>query len=63
MFQGLHQDKVMVVVIWTGFGLLVNLLLIPLLEKVEGLKYLRFSAFLLVVIYPAFLFVRNPKRK
>ena len=32
------------VVIWTGFGLLGGLMLIPLLERIRGLTYLRVSA-------------------
>ena len=34
----------MAVAVWTGLGLLGNLLLIPLLERVRGLSYLRLSA-------------------
>ena len=43
------------VAVWTGLGLLGNLLLIPLLERVRGLRYLRLSAVVELVLFPAFL--------
>jgi FSR family fosmidomycin resistance protein-like MFS transporter len=45
------------VVIWTGAGLVGDFLLIPMLEKVRGLDYLRVSALLVLVTFPAFLLV------
>jgi len=45
------------VAVWTGVGLLGNLLLIPLLERVRGLRYLRLSAVVELVLFPAFLLV------
>ena len=45
------------VAVWTGFGLLGDFLLIPLLRYVPGLVYLRVSAVLELIIYPAFLLV------
>jgi len=45
------------VAVWTGLGLLGNLLLIPLLERVRGLRYLRLSAVAELVLFPAFLLV------
>jgi FSR family fosmidomycin resistance protein-like MFS transporter len=45
------------VAVWTGVGLLGDLLLIPLLERVRGLTYLRFSAAAELALYPAFLLV------
>jgi FSR family fosmidomycin resistance protein-like MFS transporter len=45
------------VAVWTGLGLLGNLLLIPLLERVRGLRYLRMSAVVELVLFPAFLLV------
>ncbi len=45
------------VAIWTGVGLLGDLALIPLLERVRGISYLRFSAALEFVLYSAFLIV------
>jgi FSR family fosmidomycin resistance protein-like MFS transporter len=43
------------VAVWSVVGLLGDLLLIPLLERVPGLRYLRWSAALEVVLFPAFL--------
>ncbi|HUS15224.1 MAG TPA: MFS transporter [Chloroflexia bacterium] len=43
------------VAVWTGVGLLGDFLLIPLLERVPGLAYLRVSAALELVLFPAFL--------
>jgi FSR family fosmidomycin resistance protein-like MFS transporter len=43
------------VAVWTGVGLLGDLLLIPLLERVQGVRYLRVSALLELVLFPAFL--------
>ncbi|MCU0502726.1 MAG: MFS transporter [Anaerolineae bacterium] len=43
------------VAVWTGVGLLGDLLLIPLLERVQGTRYLRVSALLVLVLFPAFL--------
>ncbi len=45
------------VMVKIGVGLAGDLLLIPLLERVNGLRYLRFSAALEFVLYPAFLLV------
>ena len=43
------------VAVWTGVGLLGDLLLIPLLERVKGLTYLRYSALIILILYPLFL--------
>ncbi len=43
------------VAVWTGVGLLGDLLLIPLLERVRGLDYLRVSVVLELLLFPAFL--------
>ncbi|MEJ5309643.1 MAG: MFS transporter [Anaerolineae bacterium] len=45
------------VAVWTGVGLLGDVLLIPLLERVPGLRYLRLSAAIKLVLFPAFLLV------
>jgi len=45
------------VAVWTGAGLLGDLLLIPLVERVPGLRYLRFSAVVEMALFPAFLLV------
>jgi FSR family fosmidomycin resistance protein-like MFS transporter len=45
------------VAVWTVCGLVGDLLLIPLLERVPGLRYLRVSAGLEMVLFPLFLLV------
>jgi MFS transporter, FSR family, fosmidomycin resistance protein len=52
-----EEEAVLAVAIWTGVGLLGDFLLIPLLERVHGVTYLRFSAALEFVLYSAFLLV------
>lgn len=51
------------VTVWTGVGLLGDLLLIPLLERVRGLDYLRCSALLVLFLFPAFLLVPSVAAK
>lgn len=46
------------VAIWTGVGMLGDLLLIPLVERIKGLDYLRVSVILELVLFPAFLLVQ-----
>ncbi len=45
------------VAVWTGVGLLGDFLLIPLLERVPGLRYLRVSAGVELVLFIGFLTV------
>ncbi len=45
------------VAVWTGLGLLGDFLLIPVLERVRGLNYLRISAVIELALFPAFLLV------
>jgi FSR family fosmidomycin resistance protein-like MFS transporter len=45
------------VAVWTGLGLVGDLLLIPLLGRVRGLAYLRISAAVELTAFPAFLLV------
>ncbi|PYS81026.1 MAG: MFS transporter [Acidobacteria bacterium] len=45
----------LVVVVWTCASLPGELLLLPLLERVRGLSYLRVSISLVLVLFPAFL--------
>jgi MFS transporter, FSR family, fosmidomycin resistance protein len=47
------------VAVWTGIGLIGDALLIPLLERVNGLRYLRVSIIIELLLYPAFLLVPN----
>lgn len=43
------------VAVWSGASLLGDFLIIPLLERVPGLRYLRWSALAVLLLYPAFL--------
>jgi FSR family fosmidomycin resistance protein-like MFS transporter len=43
--------------VWSGIGLIGDFLLIPLLERVRGLDYLRFSAVIEMILYVIFLLV------
>jgi FSR family fosmidomycin resistance protein-like MFS transporter len=45
------------VLVWLMAGLLGDFLLIPLLEKVDGLRYLRLSVILEFILFPAFLLI------
>jgi FSR family fosmidomycin resistance protein-like MFS transporter len=45
------------VALWTGVGLVGDVLLIPLLERVNGLRYLRVSVVLELILYVAFLLI------
>lgn len=43
------------VAVWSGVGLVGDFLLIPLLERVKGLDYLRVSVVIELILYPMFL--------
>jgi len=43
------------VTVWTGVGLLGDFLLIPLVERVKGLDYLRVSVLIELILFPLFL--------
>jgi FSR family fosmidomycin resistance protein-like MFS transporter len=45
------------IAVWTGVGLLGDVLIIPLLERVRGLTYLRFSAAVNLLLFPTFLLI------
>jgi MFS transporter, FSR family, fosmidomycin resistance protein len=47
------------IAVWSGLGLLGDFLLIPLLEKVRGLDYLRLSVLLELLLFPAFLLTHD----
>ena len=51
------QTAVLAVAVWTGVGLLGDFLLIPLLEKIPGLAYLRVSVIAELILFPLFLLV------
>lgn len=46
------------IAVWTGFGLLGDFLLIPLVERIKGLDYLRVSVVLELILFPAFLLTK-----
>jgi FSR family fosmidomycin resistance protein-like MFS transporter len=54
---GTVEQGALAVAVWTGVGLLGDILLIPLLEKVRGLSYLRVSAVMVFGLFTAFLLV------
>ncbi|HEY0081588.1 MAG TPA: MFS transporter [Pyrinomonadaceae bacterium] len=51
------------IAVWTGVGLGGDLLLIPLSERVRGLAYLRWSALVMLILFPAFLLAPNLSAK
>lgn len=53
------ESAALAVAVWTVVGLAGDLLLIPLLERVRGLGYLRVSAMLELALFPAFLLVTD----
>jgi FSR family fosmidomycin resistance protein-like MFS transporter len=58
-----QASAAMAIVVWTGVGLLGDALVIPLLERVEGTRYLRASAAAMLLVLPAFLLVDGPVAK
>lgn len=54
---GTVEQGALAVAVWTGVGLLGDFLLIPLLERVRGLSYLRVSAVVVFGLFTAFLLV------
>jgi MFS transporter, FSR family, fosmidomycin resistance protein len=54
-----YTQASLAVTVWLGVGLVGDFLLIPLLERVRGLVYLRCSAVIVFCLYSAFLFVPN----
>jgi FSR family fosmidomycin resistance protein-like MFS transporter len=51
------------VAVWTGTGLLGDWLLLAVLRRMDGLRYLRLSAAASLAVYPAFLLVSSPGAK
>lgn len=49
----------LVLAVWIGAGLIGDLVLIPLLERVRPLRHLRVSVIAVLLIYPAFLLAPN----
>jgi FSR family fosmidomycin resistance protein-like MFS transporter len=54
-----EASAALAVVVWTCVGLAGDFLLLPLLERVRGLSYLRVSTSLVVLLFPAFLLVEG----
>lgn len=52
-----QAEAAMAIAVWTGVGLIGDFLLIPLLERVRGIVYLRFSALVVLFLYPTFLLI------
>jgi FSR family fosmidomycin resistance protein-like MFS transporter len=52
-----EATAVLAISVWTGVGLIGDLLMVALLERVKGLAYLRYSAVIELVLYSAFLLV------
>ena len=50
-----ETQAALAVIVWTGVGLPGDVLLIPLLERVRGLSYLKCSALAVLFLFPAFL--------
>ena len=48
------------VTVWTGVGLLGDFLLIPVVERVKGLDYLRMSVIIELILFPLFLLSSIP---
>ena len=51
------------VAVWTGVGLLGDFLLIPLVERIKGLDYLRLSVVIELILFPVFLLATQPLLK
>lgn len=61
---GMNEARAGVAIaVWTGVGLGGDFLLIPLLERVRGLRYLRWSAGVMLCLFPAFLLAPNVATK
>ena len=52
-----ESSAALTLAVWVGVGLVGDLLLIPLLDRVRGLTYLRFSVAAVLLLYPTFLLV------
>ncbi len=51
------------VAVWTGAGLVGDWLLLPVLRRMDGLRYLRWSAAAALAVYPAFLLAPSVSAK
>ena len=50
-----ETSAALVLAVWIGAGLFGDFVLIPMLERVPSLRYLRFSVLAVLLVYPAFL--------
>lgn len=48
-------EATLAIAVWTGVGLIGDFLLIPLLERISGLSYLRISILVELILFPLFL--------
>ncbi|HJR08870.1 MAG TPA: MFS transporter [Pyrinomonadaceae bacterium] len=53
------SQAALAIAVWAGVGLGGDFLLIPLLERVRGLSYLRLSACAMLCLFPTFLLVQS----
>jgi FSR family fosmidomycin resistance protein-like MFS transporter len=53
-------NAALAVAVWTGVGMLGDFLLIPLVERIKGLDYLRWSVVLELILFPCFMLVPQP---
>lgn len=56
-------EAALALAVWTGVGLVGDALLLAVLARVDGLRYLRASAVAVTVAYPAFLLVPSAEGK
>lgn len=53
-------NAALAVAVWTGVGLLGDFLLIPLVERIKGLDYLRWSVVIELILFPCFMLFPQP---
>jgi len=56
-------EAALAISVWTGAAFAGDLVLLPLLRRVSGRRYLRASAFAVLAVYPAFLLVPSTPAK
>jgi FSR family fosmidomycin resistance protein-like MFS transporter len=57
------RGAALAILVWTGVGLVGDALVIPLLARVEGTRYLRASAAATLLVFPAFLLLPDAVAK
>ncbi|GGJ56311.1 MFS transporter [Deinococcus roseus] len=53
-----EAQAALAVMVLTGVGLLGDALVVPLLERVSGMVYMRFSVFALLLVFPLFMLIQ-----